>query len=370
MSRPRRGVITGYLFKLLRESIPLSQEVLAERLGVDRGTVQGWESGRRSLVAIAHGQTLALRHQLARLGASTTLIGAIGHAVEADHLIGQVLDQDPTGDLDTHPLGWSVMGHAVTDMVSWAVSGAVPRLVKQSRLHNAGRRGPVPMGPGLEHEERRRFFSHLRTVAGRTGRVDEWILLHRQACYLGSLDRSADQSPWSTAPGRLPHFIRAVPWSPRWVDARSIATSLARQGNRQPLRDFIKHAHGDDKSESAGLTYWAHWVGEIDQYQCDDSFMAQPTPSWRGLRLLRHIVDRLDSGHAFIDLNVHTVWALMQARQGIAYDDPETTRSLIVRAERLMDEGEISDQSRHELTAVLYGLRVLGFAAAKGNDHD
>ncbi len=370
VSRPRRGVVTGYLFKLIRESIPASQERLAEWLHVDRGTVQGWESGRRPLAAITQGQAVALRHQLVRQGADPALIRALSDAVEADCLIGQILAHDPTSDLDNHPLGCSVMGHALTDMVSWAVSGAVPRLVERSGLRRAGRRGPVPTGPALECQERERFFLHLRIIADRTGSVDERILLHRQACYLGSLDRSADQSSWITAPRRLPHFLRPVSWSPRWVDARSVATSLARQGDRQPLRDFIKYAHGDDTSESAGLTYWAHWVGEIDQYQTDDSFMVHPTPTWRGLRLLRHIVDGLHSKHAFVDLNVHTVWALMQARQGLAYDEPETTRSLIDRTERLMDDGEISAQSRRELTAVFYGLRVLGFTAAKGNHHD
>jgi DNA-binding transcriptional regulator YiaG len=47
--RPREGLITGFLLKLIRESAGLTQEALAEHLGLDRNTVQGWESGRRSL---------------------------------------------------------------------------------------------------------------------------------------------------------------------------------------------------------------------------------------------------------------------------------------------------------------------------------
>ena len=47
-SSPRRpGVVSGYAFKLVRESTQLTQAALAEDLGVDMATVQGWESGRR-----------------------------------------------------------------------------------------------------------------------------------------------------------------------------------------------------------------------------------------------------------------------------------------------------------------------------------
>ena len=51
-SAPHRGEVTGYLFKLIRESIPLTQEQLAVDLDVDRVTVQSWESGRRPFLLI------------------------------------------------------------------------------------------------------------------------------------------------------------------------------------------------------------------------------------------------------------------------------------------------------------------------------
>lgn len=130
------------------------------------------------------------------------------------------------------------------------------------------------------------------------------------------------------------------------------------------------HAHGDDRAELAGLNYWAFWVGEIDQQQLDDSFMAAPSLSWRGVALLRHIVDRLDAGHAFIDLNVHTLWALLQARPGVAHDDPAAASLLIERGERLMDGADLSEQSRRELPAVLYGLRVQGFTHERKDPRD
>lgn len=82
--------------------------------------------------------------------------------------------------------------------------------------------------------------------------------------------------------------------------------------------------------------------------------------------MLQHIVDQLDSEHAFIDLNVHTIWALLQIRRGLAHDYPEITTALMARAGQLLDEGAISDQSRRELTSVLYGLRMDGFTGREG----
>ncbi|GAA1338725.1 hypothetical protein GCM10009635_49220 [Actinocatenispora thailandica] len=108
------------------------------------------------------------------------------------------------------------------------------------------------------------------------------------------------------------------------------------------------------------MNYWAFWVGEIDQQQPDDSYMADSSLRWRGAVLLRHIVDRLDADHAFIDLNVHTLWALLQARPGVAVAEPETASLLVTRSQRLMDTAELSARARGELTAVLYGLRVQG----------
>ncbi|WP_239157507.1 hypothetical protein [Actinocatenispora thailandica] len=239
-----------------------------------------------------------------------------------------------------------MLNHAVTDLISWAVSGAEPRIVQHANLPRTERRGPGAAGPALDASDRRQFFENLRMLADRAASDDDVILLHRQACYLGSLDRTGASASWLSPPRAFPHFHRAEPWTPRWVDARSVATSLARQGDRQPLRDFITHAHGDDRSELAGLNYWAFWVGEIDQQQPDDSYMADSSLRWRGAVLLRHIVDRLDADHAFIDLNVHTLWALLQARPGVAVAEPETASLLVTRSQRLMDTAELSARAR------------------------
>ena len=80
-ARPRRGRISGFLLKLARESIPTTQEQLAAALTIDRGTVQGWESGRRPFTSVAYGHAIAVRQRFAQLGADTSLLAAIDDAV-------------------------------------------------------------------------------------------------------------------------------------------------------------------------------------------------------------------------------------------------------------------------------------------------
>jgi hypothetical protein len=126
------------------------------------------------------------------------------------------------------------------------------------------------------------------------------------------------------------------------------------------LRDFIAHAHPDDACERAGLNYWAYWVGEIGARQRDDSFMTAEISTWRGTRLLRHLVHRLDDTHPFIDLNVHSIWALLAARRGIAHDDVMTGRALLDRSAMLLDSTAISEQSKRELASIVYSLRTDG----------
>ncbi len=82
-----RGEVTGYLFKLIRESIPLTQEQLAVDLDVDRVTVQSWESGRRPFTAVPLGQAIAVRRRLGRIGANTLLLAALDDAAEADFIL-------------------------------------------------------------------------------------------------------------------------------------------------------------------------------------------------------------------------------------------------------------------------------------------
>jgi hypothetical protein len=88
----------------------------------------------------------------------------------------------------------------------------------------------------------------VQTLADRTICRDERLmLLHRQACFLAGIDPTRTAASWLTqitASSRT--FASFHTWTPRWPDARSVATSLAQQGDPQPLRDFIARAHPDD----------------------------------------------------------------------------------------------------------------------------
>ncbi|GAB3066040.1 hypothetical protein GCM10027186_17560 [Micromonospora schwarzwaldensis] len=77
-------------------------------------------------------------------------------------------------------------------------------------------------------------------------------------------------------------------------------------------------------------------------------------------RLLRHLVERLEADHPFIDLNIHNLWALLTARRGLVHDHPATGQTLANRAGTVLDSDQISAQSRKELTSVVYSLRTEG----------
>jgi transcriptional regulator with XRE-family HTH domain len=364
-ARAHRGVITGYVFKLIRESIPRSQEHLAADLGVDRGTVQGWESGRRPFTSVAYGQTVAIRTQLARTGAHPELLAVLDDAAEADYLLDQILDVEPEiADVGRHALAGSVLTHSLTEMLTWVTTDQEPTFIKLFGPRS-GRRGPVAPRPLLEAGEREAFFANLQALADYADRRDPaQVLLHRQACFLAGMDPSGETTNWLSGRTRAAiSFTGFHTWSPLWPDARSVATSLAKQGDPELLRDFIARAHPDDACELAGLNYWAYWVGELRHRQHDDTFMINKGLAWRGGRLLRHLTERLHAGHAFVDLNIHTLWSLLTVRRDLPHDDSAVGRDLLVRGERLLDEGEISDQSRRELTSVLYGLRIGGFTS-------
>jgi DNA-binding XRE family transcriptional regulator len=359
----RRAIVTGYLFKLIRESIPRSQETLAADLELDRGTIQGWESGRRPFTAMPLGQAVALRHRLAALGADSGLLGALDVAVEADYLIAQIIDIPPAQvHLNQHPLGWTVMTRTLVEMLAWPVTGQAPGLVANSRRTASTRRGPVAPAPLLDSIDRERFFANLRILADRAvGSSGPVVLVRRQSCYLLSEDSAGSASEWLTNAKEVDLHLSPRPrWSPTWPLARSVATSLARQGDLEPLREFIARAHLDDSCESAALNYWAYWVGEIPTTQRGDHFMVENSYRWAGNKLFRHIVRRLDGAHCFRDLYVHTLWALLIARPRIAWDDPTTARSLYRQSCQLLDEQAISAQSRRELATIMSTIRVEG----------
>jgi transcriptional regulator with XRE-family HTH domain len=357
-STSSEGRVSGYVFKLVRESAGRTQQQLAADLRVSPATIQGWESGRRPLMAMPAGQFLALRSRLSRLGATPALLGALTLALEADHILAQALaTPHRQADPDSHPLGSWVLSRPLTTMTAWPIGGKIPDVL--SSIQPSGRRGPVPAGPALSADERRHVIGHLQTVAERASRRDpDGLLLRRQAYYLTGFDQTPQTRQWLADMHRADQraLRPATGWSAAWPLARSTASALTRTGDPEPMRRFITGQLGDDTGEMANLNYWAFWTGELGEQQASDSFIASTSPgSWHGGRLARHLADRLHGNIGFTELNIHSLWALFRIRPALA---ALLAADLETRIERLLDENQVSAPARRELEALRYGIAI------------
>ncbi|MEK2490803.1 helix-turn-helix transcriptional regulator [Kitasatospora purpeofusca] len=365
-AREPEGAITGYLFKVIREQIPRTQEELAEDLGVDKSTLQGWESGRRPLSSTKAGNLVAMRRRLIRLGAPPTLVDMLSTAMDADLLLSEVLSASSAViPLDEHPLGAWVLARDTTHMIGWAVSGILPGVVASCSTIPAARRGPVSSSPLLEPGLRARFFQNLRGAADAAERVgSEAALLRRQVWYLSSYDQEWNAADWFDGLRRRGALTTNPGWSPQWAEARSVAASLARQGDPTLLREFIDKSIADhDQAESANLNYWAHWLGLDRRPQKDDCFMTEcARPAWDATALLRELAVRLDRAVEYTDLYVHSIWALIISRRNLLDSDPYMAKELAGRVEVVLDDGSLSSESRRKLECVYYGLRAGGYS--------
>lgn len=114
------GVVSGFVLKLARQSAALTQEKLAEVLGVDVTTVQGWESGRRPLAAINAGEFVRLCGRLPRLGAPASTGHHLREAIQADQVLSTGIAAGATWvDADSHPLAASVHRWTITNLITW-----------------------------------------------------------------------------------------------------------------------------------------------------------------------------------------------------------------------------------------------------------
>ncbi|MER7277522.1 helix-turn-helix transcriptional regulator [Dactylosporangium sp. NPDC000244] len=186
------------MLKLARQSAALTQERLAEAVGVDVTTLQGWESGRRPLAAVSAGEFLRLCGRLSRLGAPASTGRNLREAIEADQVLSTgIVAAGAWVEPDSHPLAVSVHRWTVTNLILWPILGKMPQHLRDFVLQTP-RRGPTPLRPMLGGEERVRFFDHLFTVATRAGGGDE-ALLRRQAVYLLGFDGRPATVEWLRA---------------------------------------------------------------------------------------------------------------------------------------------------------------------------
>lgn len=352
---PGEGVITGHLFKVAREQADLTQSELAECLAVDTTTVQAWEQARRPLTATRAGRLRWITRALLRHGAPAHLLPLFDEAQDADALIAHALSGHPEEAVRGHPLSSWVLTRETSHMLAWALKGVPPGGLA---LKPAARRGPSPPSPLLAVATRTAFFTHMRRAAELADRAGTTgALLRRQALYLCSYDTASDTAGWLA---HMRHTVRhASGWGPYWADTRSLATSLTRHGDLEPLHVFIQRGMADDLGETANLNYWAYWLGVDRTPRSSDAFMTvRSDEAWDGLALLRRLTDRLGPDLACIDLNVHSVWALLAARRGLLAADPSLNRVVAGRVTVLLDGRIISRQARRELESLHYGLTL------------
>jgi len=360
-STSSEGRVSGYVLKLLRESLPRTQQDLAEDLGVQVVTVQGWESGRRPIMKMSARDLIALQQRLRRLGAAPALLDALGLAVEADLFIGHALGAAPEkGDPAQHLLGSWVITRPFTGLIGWPLGGQVPAELAGLTSATGSRRGPVPNRPALGTDERAHLVAHLQAMAERADRcTDTGLLLIRQAYYLLSFDPAPATTDWLTdmyrADRRLVRPGRG--WSPGWPLARSTASALTRLGDPEPMHAFVAEQL-DDAGERANLNYWAFWTGDLGQQHTGDAFMGTTDLStWHGDRLLRHLMGRLRADRSFLELNIRTLHTLVRIHPDLL-TTPAVRTELSATIGRLLDENPIAGRTRSELEALRYAIAL------------
>lgn len=354
------GVVSGCLLKRVREAINLTASTLAEGLALDVATVQGWESGRRSLTALPAADLTRLRVRLIKLGAPPVVFAALDDALKADMVIAQAVEAGSTPIVQNeHLLASFVHKRDLTNVITWPLTGLLPPHLRRLNRPWATPDGPVAGQPMLSESERARFFDHLLITVDTTPR-DEDALLRRQAIYLLGFDTRPESVEWLRAEqGRAWRNAHHSNHVPSWVAVRSSALALARFGDRDPLRAFVQQALTDERHEAANLNYWAYWIGEIPHVEVDDTFMiTADSTSWGGAHLLRHLLNRFNPGNEHAELNIHTLWALLLARPCLFDNQPKLRSQARERIEQLADDNELSSQARQELTAVAYAIRL------------
>lgn len=266
------GTVSGFVFKLARRSAGVTQDRLAESLGVDVTTIQGWESGRRPLASVRTGDFMWLGARLTRLGAPVSTGCHLRDAIAADLVLSVGITAGGHRSIpDPHPLAAHVHRRRLTNLITWPLTGELPAQLLEF-VPKVPRRGPVAPGPLLPHQEVHRFFDHLMVLAQRDARPDD-ALLRRQAVYLLGFDRRTHviewlRDEWRRA-GRDPFANGGIT---TLMEARSASVALASAGDVSRLHDFVAATAGT-AAELANLNYWAHWIGESADERCDDEFL-------------------------------------------------------------------------------------------------
>jgi hypothetical protein len=357
-SARQRGLITGYVWKLIRESVALTQIGLAGHLDVDLATVQAWESGRRPITALRAADLARMRMALIGLGCPPQLFEVLKDAVDADMVIDYALHHgEKVVKGAFHPLAVTVHRRDLTNLITWPFNGLMPSQLRNFVPERPKRRGPSANHPVVSASERRAFFDHL-VIAAEVRR--EHPILHRQAVYLLSFDTDEDTKAWLEG-----EHLRSMGDAggtddvPSWVAVRSSAVSLTRYGHQDPLDAFVSRGLATHRQEIANLNYWAYWLDEIPETQVNDGFMTSESVfSWDGRRLFAHLLDRITPEADQLALNVRTLWQLVLARPNLLKERVDLRACASARVGEMLDCSDLGAQVRRELSDIAYAIRL------------
>jgi transcriptional regulator with XRE-family HTH domain len=353
-----RGVVSGFVLKLARQSAGLTQERFAEAANADLSTVQAWESGRRSLTALRAADFIRLRNLLTRAGAPPATGRHLQEAVEADLVISSGVESGARWvDRHDHPLAAGVHRRSLTNLITWPMTGHLPAQLR-GFASKIPRRGPAASCPILHVEERVRFFDHLRTVADQASQPQH-TLLRRQVVYLLGFDERAETASWLRAEWqRASRRKAAVGDVTALLGIRSASVALASTGDGETLQHFVA-TMTTDQAEMANLNYWAYWIGELAEEQVVDDFMLSTDPrTWGGIKLLSHLTQRLDPHAPQLSLNLHTLHSLVSLRPSLLSEWPGVRGPLALALERVSSQDSVPRGARDQVAGLHYAVSI------------
>jgi transcriptional regulator with XRE-family HTH domain len=130
------GRIAGAVLAAIRAETGTTQDGFAERMHVGLSTVQAWESGRRPLIKASFQDLQRLNRQLRTDGAPVGLLHLLEQALLVDSIY---IDMSAT-ESRPHPLALLVPDRALTELLTWPITGEAPQQLRaaRSKLHVPG----------------------------------------------------------------------------------------------------------------------------------------------------------------------------------------------------------------------------------------
>jgi hypothetical protein len=78
---------------------------------------------------------------------------------------------------------------------------------------------------------------------------------------------------------------------------------------------------------------------------------------WSGVRLMTHLVDRVDPAKPLVEMHVNTLWSLLMMHPNLLQVQPKLRSHLQERATLLHDTAALSGETRRELSDITYAAR-------------